>query len=64
MSGTLGNDEGDQAGTEGSILFPGESGSEKRPGTSGNGFLGFPVASLDVSAEIKCEVTFITFVVF
>ena len=28
------------------FLITGEQGREKRPGTSGNGFLGFPVASL------------------
>ena len=37
---------GTGAGAEGLILFPWESGGEKWPGTLGNGFLGFPVASL------------------
>ena len=37
---------GTGAGTGRQILFPGEWGAEKWPGTSGNGFPGFPVASL------------------
>ena len=36
-------------GAERQILFPGEWGAEKQPGTSGNGFPGFPVASLIVN---------------
>ena len=37
---------GTGAGTGRQILFPGEWGAEKQPGTSGNGLPGFPVASL------------------
>ena len=39
---------GTGAGTGRQIIFPGEWGAEKRPGTSGNGFPGFPVASLNI----------------
>ena len=40
------------AGTGRQILFPGERGAEKRPGTSGNGFPGFPVTSLSVNDRL------------
>ena len=39
------------AGTGRQILFPGDRGAEKRPGTSGNGFPGFPVTSLPRTAR-------------
>ena len=44
------------AGTGRQILFPGEWGAEKRPGTSGNGLPGFPMASL-VPQIIGCHMT-------
>ena len=37
---------GTGAGKGRQIIFPGDRVGEKRPGTSGNGFPGFPVASL------------------
>ena len=40
---------GSGAWTGRQILLPGEWGAEKRPGTSGNGFPGFPVASLSLA---------------
>ena len=50
---------GTGAGTGRQILFPGDRGAEKRPGTSGNGFPGFPVTSLCSTAQsfIRKEVT-------
>ena len=42
---------GTGAGKGRRIIFPGDRVGEKRPGTSGNGFPGFPVASLPLISE-------------
>ena len=44
--GNLGNSGWDGGGDGVIILITGERSGEKWPGTSGNGFLGLPVASL------------------
>jgi hypothetical protein len=60
---------GTGAGKGRQIIFPGDRVGEKRPGTSGNGLPGFPVASLSMpqvskfisnqSLEIKMKFKFV-----
>ena len=53
FSGTSGNDDVDRCEDQGLNSIPRGIGGEKRPGTLGNGFLGYPVASLFLTKDKK-----------